>query len=93
MSASSNFAQTPKLSGLGVARTVWALSTQDLPARDVKELITWLRANPDKGSLGTVGVGSPTHIWGIQFQNRTGIRLQFVPCMGNSPLAIIRWWG
>jgi tripartite-type tricarboxylate transporter receptor subunit TctC len=56
-----------------------------LPARDMKELIAWLRANPDKASFGTVGNGSPVHVWGIHFQSKTGTRFQFVPYRGAAP--------
>jgi tripartite-type tricarboxylate transporter receptor subunit TctC len=58
---------------------------KDLPAADMKELIAWLRANPDKASLATPGVGSPSHVWGVYFQNNTGTRLQFVPYRGGAP--------
>ena len=30
----------------------------------MKELIAWLKANPDKASFATPGVGSPSHVWG-----------------------------
>ena len=47
-------------------------------ANDLKELIGWLKANPDKASLGHIGPGSPAHVAGILFQKRTGTRFQFV---------------
>ena len=34
----------------------------DLPAEGFKELIAWLKANPDKASAGTVGAGSGAHV-------------------------------
>jgi len=55
------------------------------PAKDLKGLIAWLRANPDKASAGTAGVGSPQHIFGLQFQNATGTRFQFVHYRGGAP--------
>ena len=48
-------------------------------------LVAWLRANPDKASFAIPGVGSPSHVWGIHFQNSTGTRFQFVPYRGGSP--------
>jgi tripartite-type tricarboxylate transporter receptor subunit TctC len=59
---------------------------KDLPAKNMRELIAWLKANPDKGSFGTPGVGSPSHVWGIYFQNSTGTRFQFVPYRGAAPV-------
>ena len=53
-----------------------------MPARDLKELIVWLKANPDKASQGTSGAGSPAHVVGVYFQRETGTRFQFVPYRG-----------
>jgi tripartite-type tricarboxylate transporter receptor subunit TctC len=58
---------------------------KDLPAKNVRELIAWLKENPDKASFATPGVGSPSHLWGIHFQNTTGTRFQFVAYRGASP--------
>jgi tripartite-type tricarboxylate transporter receptor subunit TctC len=56
-----------------------AVARKDLPAKDLKELIAWLKANPDKASQGTAGVGSGQHISGVYFQKITGTKFQFVP--------------
>src|SRR5262245_29277442 len=50
-----------------------------MPAKNLNELIAWLKANPDKASQGTAGVGSPAHVSGVFFQRMTGTRFQFVP--------------
>jgi len=55
------------------------------PANDLKGLITWLKANPDKATQGTSGVGSAGHVAGISFQNVTGTHYQFVPYHGLAP--------
>jgi tripartite-type tricarboxylate transporter receptor subunit TctC len=49
-----------------------------MPANDLKGLIAWLKANPDKATMG-IGRGSVTHIAGVYFQRETGTRFQFVP--------------
>jgi tripartite-type tricarboxylate transporter receptor subunit TctC len=56
-----------------------------LPADDLKGLIAWLKANPDKASQGTAGAGSASHVGGIYFQKLTGTRFQFVPYRGTGP--------
>ena len=61
------------------------VSRNTLPAKNLTELIAWLRANPDKASEGTAGAGSPQHIAGIYFQQETGTRFQFVPYRGVAP--------
>jgi tripartite-type tricarboxylate transporter receptor subunit TctC len=50
-----------------------------MPANDLRGLIAWLKANPDKATLGFGTTGSPTHIAGVYFQRETGTRFQFVP--------------
>jgi tripartite-type tricarboxylate transporter receptor subunit TctC len=61
------------------------VSRNALPAKNLTELIAWLRANPDKASEGTAGAGSPQHIAGVYFQQETGTRFQFVPYRGVAP--------
>ena len=56
-----------------------------LPANTVQELIAWLKANPDKGTAGTVGAGSSGHLSAIHFQKETGTRFQIVPYRGATP--------
>jgi tripartite-type tricarboxylate transporter receptor subunit TctC len=55
------------------------------PAEDLKGLIAWLKANPDKASVGIAGVGATGHLTGISFQRETGTNFQFVPYRGNGP--------
>jgi tripartite-type tricarboxylate transporter receptor subunit TctC len=58
---------------------------KSLPADDLKGLIVWLKANPDKASVGIAGVGGMGHLTGISFQKETGTKFQFVPYRGNGP--------
>ena len=58
---------------------------KSLPGDDLKGLIAWLKANPDKASVGIAGVGAAGHLTGISFQKETGTRFQFVPYRGNGP--------
>jgi tripartite-type tricarboxylate transporter receptor subunit TctC len=58
---------------------------KNLPADDLKGLIAYLKANPDKASVGVAGVGATGHLTGISFQKETGTRFQFVPYRGNAP--------
>jgi tripartite-type tricarboxylate transporter receptor subunit TctC len=51
----------------------------------MRALIAWLKANPGKATFATPGLGSPSHVWGIYFQNQTSTRLQFVPYRGGAP--------
>ena len=58
------------------------IAKRAMPAKDLTELIAWLRENPDKASQGTSGAGSPAHVAGAYFQKETGTRFQFVPYRG-----------
>ena len=58
---------------------------KSLPADDLKGLIGYLKANPDKASVGIAGVGATGHLTGISFQKETGTKFQFVPYRGNAP--------
>jgi tripartite-type tricarboxylate transporter receptor subunit TctC len=55
-----------------------------MPANDLKELIAWLKSNPDKVSQGTTGVGGTSHLAGVLFQKETGTHFQFVPYRGTA---------
>jgi tripartite-type tricarboxylate transporter receptor subunit TctC len=58
---------------------------KSLPADDLTGLIAYLKANPDKASVGIAGVGAAGHLAGISFQKETATRFQFVPYRGNAP--------
>jgi tripartite-type tricarboxylate transporter receptor subunit TctC len=64
---------------------MWLLSGVKLPATNIKELVAWLKANPNKASAAVVGPGSPAHLCGVYFQNNTGTTFQFVPYKGAGP--------
>jgi tripartite-type tricarboxylate transporter receptor subunit TctC len=55
-----------------------------MQANDLKELIAWLKANPDRATQGTTGSGAVSHAAGVFFQKETGTRFQFVPYRGSS---------
>jgi tripartite-type tricarboxylate transporter receptor subunit TctC len=54
-----------------------------VPAEDLKGLIAWLKANPDKVSAGTFATWG--RLFGAYFQQRSGTHIQFVPYRGAAP--------
>ena len=56
-----------------------------VPAGDLQQLIAWLKANPDKHSAGTTGIGGLGHLAGLLFQKLTGTSFQHVPYRGHAP--------
>jgi tripartite-type tricarboxylate transporter receptor subunit TctC len=61
------------------------LSRNTLPAKNLVELIAWLKANPEGVTFGTGGLASPPHISGLSLEKVTGNKFQFVPFRGSAP--------
>jgi len=61
------------------------VAAKSVPAKDIKELIAWLKANPGKAMVGTTGIGGAAHLAGILFANTTGTSIQIVPYRGAAP--------
>jgi tripartite-type tricarboxylate transporter receptor subunit TctC len=61
------------------------IARKDFPAKDVKELIAWLKANPDKATAATVGVAGGAQVSAVYFQKETGTTFSFVPYRGGGP--------
>jgi tripartite-type tricarboxylate transporter receptor subunit TctC len=61
------------------------LAKKSAPANDLRGYIAWLKANPDKASMATVGIGSPGHLLGFLMQKDIGARFALVPYRGAGP--------
>jgi tripartite-type tricarboxylate transporter receptor subunit TctC len=72
-----------------ISRTVTApevlVGTPSLPAKDLKELLTYMKANPGKVAFGSAGVGSLSHLIVELFQQDAGVKLLHVPYRGTQP--------
>jgi tripartite-type tricarboxylate transporter receptor subunit TctC len=64
---------------------LWLVARKDFPANSLTEMLAWLKANPGKATMATVGVGSGSHLCGIYLENQTGLRVQFIPYHGGAP--------
>jgi tripartite-type tricarboxylate transporter receptor subunit TctC len=60
------------------------VSRNSIPAQDLRQLIAWVKANQDKVTAGTAGVGASTHVSAVFFQNITGTHFRLVPYRGGS---------
>lgn len=56
-----------------------------LPFRTIREVIDHARANPDRLTYGSSGVGSSYQLWAAQFTSMVGIRMIHVPFRGGPP--------
>jgi tripartite-type tricarboxylate transporter receptor subunit TctC len=57
----------------------------NVPAQDVKGLVTWGKANPGKGSFASYSAGSASHYAGMIFNQKAGLDFQHVPFPGSPP--------
>jgi tripartite-type tricarboxylate transporter receptor subunit TctC len=58
------------------------VAKKTMPANNLGELIAWLKANANKASQGNSGIGTPSHVGGILFQNAIGVHFTMVPYRG-----------
>ena len=55
----------------------------DLPVKSVAELIAYMKANPNKLSFGSPGIGTSVHVSGELFKSMTGTSMTHVPYKGR----------
>lgn len=56
------------------------------PARNIRELTDWLKANTDKANFGSPAAGSMPHFLGELLSARTGVKLTHVAFQGGAPM-------
>ena len=66
---------------------VFAVSAA-LPVKNIRELITYAKANPGKLNYGSIGNGSSSHLTMELFQATAGIKALHVPYNGSPPAAL-----
>ena len=57
----------------------------NVPAKDVKELIAYAKANPGKLNFGSSGIGAAAHLTTELFKQTAGVDLVHVPFKGTAP--------
>ena len=67
-----------------VASVVHVLSVHpSVPAKNVSELIAWVKANPTKANYGSVGAGTSTHLESELFATMAGVKMEHVRFFGS----------
>ena len=69
---------------VGIAPLIMT-ATNNLPAKDVKEMIAYAKANPGKISFGSSGVGAAAHLTTELFKQTAGVDMVHVPYKGTAP--------
>ncbi len=60
----------------------------EMPAKDVKELVAYAKANPGKVNYASVGNGSSSHLNGELLKSLAGIDIVHVPFNGSPPAVL-----
>jgi tripartite-type tricarboxylate transporter receptor subunit TctC len=61
------------------------VARKDFPAKDLKELLAYVKANKDKVNLANAGVGSASHLCGILFMTAIQTEFTTIPYKGTGP--------
>ena len=59
----------------------------NLPAKNLKEFVALVKANPGKYNYGSAGAGGPTHVQFDAFLRQEGLTMAHVPYKGIAPAA------
>jgi len=59
------------------------VAKNDLPAKTLGELVTWMKANP--GKINFVNQNAAANVSGVLFENLTKQKVQFIPYRGAGP--------
>jgi tripartite-type tricarboxylate transporter receptor subunit TctC len=61
------------------------LAKKDLPPDNLRDLITYVRANKEKINLANAGLGAVSHLCGMLFMQAVGVELTTIPFSGTAP--------
>jgi tripartite-type tricarboxylate transporter receptor subunit TctC len=61
------------------------VSKMAVPAKNLKELIAWIKANEAKVLMGSGGIGGASHMAAIYFGDTIGTKFNYVPYKGGAP--------
>lgn len=61
------------------------VARKTLPPNTLQELLSYAKANKDKVTIATAGVGSSSHLCGLMFMKEIGVTFNIVPYKGNGP--------
>jgi len=57
---------------------------KELPVNSLKELIDYIKANPEKATFGSQGNGATPHLTAMMFQGMTGTSMVHIPYRGET---------
>lgn len=61
------------------------VSNNTVPAKNLTELVSWMKGNHQKMKFGTGGIGGASHISGVYLMNRIGLKTEYIAYRGGAP--------
>ena len=71
--------------GMAAGTPILIVGKKNFPAKDLKEMMAYLKANPDKVNQAHAGIGAVSHMTCILFNSQLGIKPTAVPYSGTGP--------
>ncbi len=71
--------------GMAAGTPILIVGKKNFPAKDLKEMMAYLKANPDKVNQAHAGIGAVSHMTCIMFNSQLGIKPTAVPYSGTGP--------
>jgi tripartite-type tricarboxylate transporter receptor subunit TctC len=71
--------------GMAAGTPILVVAKKDFPAKDLKEFVAYLKANPDKVNQAHAGVGAVSHMTCILLNSQIGVKPTAVPYSGTGP--------
>jgi tripartite-type tricarboxylate transporter receptor subunit TctC len=77
----ADFAPISQVAEFDLGIAVWP----GIPAKTLRELVEWLKANPSQGAYGSPAAGSLPHFIGVLFAQKAALDLRHVAYKGSGP--------
>lgn len=74
--------------GLYARYPIFLAVSSHIPVKNLNEFLAWAKANPEKATFASSGVGSPQHLAGELFRERTGLTMTHVAYRGGPPAVL-----
>jgi tripartite-type tricarboxylate transporter receptor subunit TctC len=71
--------------GIAAGTPIVIVAKKDMPAKDLKEFIAYLKANQSKVNQAHAGVGSVSHTTGVLFDSQIGAKITQIAYRGTGP--------
>src|ERR1043166_2338230 len=71
--------------GMAAGTPILILSKKDFAPKDLKEFVTYVKANEAKLNMAHAGVGSVSHVTGLLLNHLLGVKPTLIPFQGTGP--------